>query len=122
MLLTALALCLATMLAGVGVLKLGRTKLAEHHTVLLAPCVCLSIWTLYVGCVALAGVPFANAWKPLWGLTGFAAVYGGLRLRWRLALRSAPAIAVALLAAVVATWPFARYGYETFVGGSGQDG
>jgi hypothetical protein len=123
-------LCVVSVTAGSGLVRLARVPLGRCATLLIAPVVTLAFWAIVLGAAVAEGLPVQRFGIPLWIATGALAVYGFVTVVARTHDaadadgRAAPAFALLALSAVlpiILLFPDSFSGLSGF-GGYGNDG
>jgi hypothetical protein len=117
-----LLLCVASTLAGVGILTALRVPAQSRQRWLLAPAACLVAWSIALGVAISFGLTARELALPFWTATAVAAVYGTWQARRSFSHDVGWLLALAIVLPI-ALMPFDfSHGLQDFIGGPAADG
>ena len=119
---TYLLLCLISVLAGRGFLRLTGPQIEPRVSVYLAPVMTLALWSIVLGIGVSIGVPVKRLWVLIWLLTALLALHGGWQKDLRFMDNEWAWLLIVVLLPVGLMAAYFWYGLTTYLGSPLSDG
>lgn len=117
-----LLLCIISILAGRGILRLIGVKIEPHVSPYLSPVITLTFWAIFLGWGILLGFSVKQLWIIGWLATILLAIIGFRRGDYRFSKGEGVLLATAVFIPVGLMFPYFWYGIRTYLGSWAPDG